>query len=134
MDLEIATPSKNEWLIMEVVWRENGSITAAEIIVALNGIKDVSKKTIRSMIKRLVEKEILNFYISSQNSRVYRYFPLISREECQHAKSRRFVTSYFGGDTLQAVTLLLQAAELSQDQFLQFEQLVHTFKLEHGKI
>lgn len=26
------TPSENEWLIMEVIWKESGSLTASEII------------------------------------------------------------------------------------------------------
>ena len=57
------TPSENEWLIMEVIWKENKSITASEIIEKLKGILDVSQKTIRVMIGRLVAKGVLNYTV-----------------------------------------------------------------------
>ena len=43
------TPSENEWIIMEILWNQNETLTAAEIIQQLKGIKDVSPKTIREI-------------------------------------------------------------------------------------
>ena len=79
------TPSENEWLIMEVIWKENKSITASEIIEKLKGILDVSQKTIRVMIGRLVAKGVLNYTVDKNDSRIYHYFPLKSKEEIGRA-------------------------------------------------
>ena len=34
------TPSENEWIIMEILWNQDETLTAAEIIQQLKGIKD----------------------------------------------------------------------------------------------
>lgn len=58
------TPSENEWLVMEVLWTQEGSMTAAEIIGQLTGKTDVSQKTIRVMINRLLAKGMLTYTVA----------------------------------------------------------------------
>ena len=57
------TPSENEWLIMEVLWESGTPLTASGIIEQLKGIKEVSPKTIRALINRLLKKEIIGFSV-----------------------------------------------------------------------
>lgn len=122
------TPSENEWLIMEVIWKENKSITASEIIEKLKGILDVSQKTIRVMIGRLVAKGVLNYTVDENDSRIYHYFPLKTKEECLNLKSRRFVKNYFGGDTSLAVASFLKSTDITKEQFAELEELVESLR------
>ena len=61
------TPSENEWLVMEVLWAQEGSMTAAEIIGQLTGKTDVSQKTIRVMINRLLAKGMLTYTVDERD-------------------------------------------------------------------
>lgn len=84
------TPSENEWIIMEIIWKENRPITAAEIIELLGEKLEVSQKTIRVMINRLVAKGVLDYTIDKKDARIYHYFPMKTKEECLSVKSSRF--------------------------------------------
>ena len=122
------TPSENEWLIMEVIWKESESITASEIIEKLKGTLDVSQKTIRVMIGRLVQKGVLGYTVDENDARIYHYFPLKSKEECLDLKSRRFVKNYFGGDASLAVASFLKSADITGEQLAQLEDLVESLR------
>lgn len=122
------TPSENEWLIMEVIWKENRSITASEIIEKLKGVLDISQKTIRVMIGRLVSKGVLDYTIDKNDARIYHYFPQKTKDECLNMKSRRFVKNYFGGDASLAVASFLKSGNITEEQLAELERLVESLK------
>lgn len=122
------TPSENEWLVMEVIWKENRPITASEIIEKLKGVLDISQKTIRVMIGRLVAKGVLDYTIDKNDARIYHYFPQKTKDECLNMKSRRFVKNYFGGDASLAVASFLKSGEITEEQLAELESLVESLK------
>ncbi|MBP3458632.1 MAG: BlaI/MecI/CopY family transcriptional regulator [Lachnospiraceae bacterium] len=122
------TPSENEWLIMEVIWKENRPITASEIIEKLKGVLDISQKTIRVMIGRLVSKGVLDYTIDKNDARIYHYFPQKTKDECLNMKSRRFVKNYFGGDASLAVASFLKSGNITEEQLAELERLVESLK------
>ncbi len=122
------TPSENEWLVMEVLWAQKGSMTAAEIIGQLTGKTDVSQKTIRVMINRLLAKGMLTYTVDERDARIYHYQAARSKEECLRLKSRRFVSNYFGGNASLAVASFLQSAEISKEQLQDLSSLVESLK------
>ena len=105
------TPSENEWLIMEVLWESGTPLTASGIIEQLKGIKEVSPKTIRALINRLLKKEIIGFSVDSHD-----YFPKKSKETCLEEKSERFLNSYFKGNPLGMVAALVESNHFSKEQ------------------
>ena len=117
------TPSENEWAIMEVVWDCEESMTASEIIHTLKGKLDVSSKTIRVMINRLVAKGILSYT-------VYHYMAMKSKKECLELKSERFVNNYFGGNASLAVASFLQSANISEEQIKTLHKLIEQLEKE----
>lgn len=124
------TPSENEWLIMEVVWNEPDSITASDIIDCLKGILDVSSKTIRVMIKRLVDKGVLGYTVDKDDARIYHYFARKTKEECIKLKSSRFVKNYFGGSTSLAVASFLKSADITDEELEDLRGLLNSMKKE----
>ena len=122
------TPSESEWMIMEIVWDHDGSMTAAEIIKELKGWLHVSKTTVRVMISRLVAKGILVYTVDENDSRVYHYAAARSREECLSLKSERFVRNYFGGDASLAVANFLKSGVMTREQLEELEHLVAELK------
>lgn len=122
------TPSENEWLVMEVLWANGGPMTAAEIIQQLTGKTDVSQKTIRVMINRLLAKGMLTYTVDERDARIYHYQAARPKEECLKLKSRRFVSNYFGGNASLAVASFLRSAEISRQQLEELGSLVESLK------
>ena len=121
-------PSENEWLIMEVIWKENRPITAGEVIKLLNGVLEISQKTIRVMFNRLVAKGVLDYTVDKQDARVYHYFPLKTKEECLSVKSSRFLKNYFGGNAALAMASFVQNSNVTKEQLSQLEEMVKELK------
>ena len=122
------TPSENEWMVMEVLWAHERAMTAAEIIEQLTGKTDVSQKTIRVMINRLLAKGMLTYTVDERDARIYHYQAARTKEECLRLKSRRFVSNYFGGNASLAVASFLQSAEISREQLEDLSSLVESLK------
>lgn len=120
-----STPSENEWVIMEVLWGSKTPLTATEIIKQLRGIKDVSPKTIRVLINRLLKKKIVDYQVDVHDARVYHYFAVKSREACLEEKSERFINSYFKGNPLGMVAALVENHPFSNEQL---EELIEILK------
>lgn len=121
-------PSENEWIIMEVLWKNEKPLTATEIIAHLKGIKDVSPKTIRVLINRLLKKDIIGYTVDEHDSRIYHYFAVKTREACLAEKSERFLNSYFNGNPLGMVASFVQNERFTREQL---EELIEI--LENGK-
>lgn len=117
-------PSENEWIIMEVLWKTEESMTASEIIERLKGIKDVSPKTIRVLINRLLQKGMIDYIVDSKDSRVYHYHAIRDREECLREKSKRFINSYFEGNMFGMVTSLVQSGSFSDEQIKELLEIL----------
>lgn len=124
------TPSKTEWLVMEAIWSTDGSVTASEIIEKLKGTLDVSAKTIRVLINRLLAKGVIDYVMDEKDARVYHYHAVKSKEDCLAQKQEKFVRNYFGGNSTLAVASFLEKSNLSESQLSELEQLVEQLKKE----
>ena len=130
MDKE-TTPSQSEWLIMEVFWSRATSMTAREVIQEIQDRSDMSPRMVRVLINRLCKKGVLSYIVDENDSRVYHYSVLKSKEQCQKEKSRKFVESYFEGSQKNAMAALLQSARLTKEQFQELEDILEQYR-EHS--
>lgn len=118
------TPSQSEWLIMEVFWAYGASLTAKEVIEKIREKTDMSPRMVRVLLNRLWQKGVLSYTVDEHDARVYHYFVVKSKEECQKEKSRKFVDSYFEGNQKNAMAALLQSAKLTKEQFAELEEIL----------
>lgn len=121
-------PSENEWMIMEIVWNHSEPVTASMIIKELEGVTDISKKTIRVMINRLVSKGVLTYTVDANDARVYHYSAACSKEECLDLKSERFVKHYFGGNASLAIASFLSGANITEEQLEELNTILLNMK------
>ena len=118
-------PSETEWQVMEIVWASDGSLTSQEIIKEMEqGDKGLSPKTIRVLINRLCQKQILDFHVDERDSRVYHYFATKDRDECLKEKSQHFADSYFAGNQARALATLITGAHLTDAQMKELRKLL----------
>lgn len=109
-------PSESEWQIMEVLWESGVPMTSSEIIRRLAGCADMTPRTVRVLMNRLCQKQLLSYVVDENDARVYIYTPLKSREECLDEKSSRFADCYFSGSHANAAAALLKNVLLTEEQ------------------
>ena len=122
MAKEEITPS--EWLIMEVLWASSIPLTSSEIIKKMKGNADMSARMVRVLMNRLCQKGILSYTVDENDSRVYHYSVLKSKEECLRNKSRKFAENYFSGNQTSALASLIQSIALTDDQIEELEKIL----------
>lgn len=124
MAKEKMTPSESEWLIMEILWASNSSMTSKEVIYKLQEENSMTPKMVRVLINRLCEKGLLSYTVDSDDKRVYHYFITKSKEDCLKEKSKQFVNSYFSGSKTNAAAALLQSFDLTEGQIKELEEIL----------
>ena len=122
MAKEEITPS--EWLIMEVLWASSIPLPSSEVIKKLKGNADMSARMVRVLMNRLCQKGILSYTVDENDSRVYHYSVLKSKEECLRNKSRKFAENYFSGNQTSALASLIQSITLTDEQIEELEKIL----------
>lgn len=124
MGKEELTPSESEWQVMEVLWESGEALTSSEVIGRMKPENRMNPKMVRVLMNRLCQKGILAYRVDEKDARIYHYYPLKSREDCQKEKSSRFIESYFGGNQMGAVAALIGSSELTEDELRELEGIL----------
>lgn len=124
MGKEELTPSESEWQVMEVLWESGEALTSSEVIGRLRPENRMNPKMVRVLMNRLCQKGILAYRVDEKDARVYHYYPLKTRADCQREKSSRFIESYFSGNQMGAVAALIGSADLTEEQFRELEDIL----------
>ena len=128
MPKEEMLPSESEWLIMETLWNCDEDLTSAEITDRLPKSSNMTQRMVRVLINRLCKKGLLSYTVDPNDSRVYHYTAVKGREELRREKSKAFVDSYFGGNTLGAAFAFLESGKLSKEQIKELEDIIKSAK------
>ena len=100
-----------EWPIMEFLW-ECGSATAAQVIDRVSQTRTGSVRTIKALIHRLVQKNLVSFDVDEHDSRVYHYRALVSRDEGVREKNQGILNMVYAGKIGDLLTHFVDDAEL----------------------
>ena len=85
--------SEAEFEVMKIVWKY-APISTNEITERLTKTTAWSPKTIQTLIKRLVTKDVLSY---EKQSRVFVYTPLVKESEYIGQESTSFLERYYDG-------------------------------------
>lgn len=112
--------SDAEWQVMNVVW--NGQpLTAQEVIGKLEGQADWAPATVKTMLHRLVKKNVLAY--EAQGNR-YVYRARARRPDCVKQASRSFMERVFGGESAPLLAHFLRSSKLAPDEIAQLRQIL----------
>lgn len=103
--------SDTEAEIMKVVWNKKGPITYAEIRSALSEKFDMGSQSIQTMIKRLVQKNVLR----QEKRDVYYYSSLVSEADYVKSKTMTLIQKVFDGDVKGLLSALVSYEKVTAE-------------------
>ena len=121
MEKNIPSISESEWEIMNVLW-DKAPQTANDIILSLQESTDWKPKTIRTLLDRLVQKDVVGV---NKDQRVYTFYPLYSQEECQRAETESFIKRIYGGTMKSMFVQFIHEDTLSDDDINELRTILN---------
>ncbi|MGV3591698.1 MAG: BlaI/MecI/CopY family transcriptional regulator [Gammaproteobacteria bacterium] len=112
--------SDAEWEIMKVLWQAPG-LTANEVAERLADTKQWHLKTVRTLLDRLLKKGVLEATVVE---RLYRYTPLLTRDECVSQASSSFLAKVFDGAFTPMVAHFVKNSPLSKKDRQELERIL----------
>lgn len=112
--------SDAEWQIMRIIWRY-APITAKDVIEKLDGHSDWKPKTIKTLLRRLVDKHAITYTVAD---RAYIYTPLIGEDECIVAETDSFLEKVYSGSFSLFVQSFIDNQKLSKNELEELRGLL----------
>lgn len=116
--------SDAEWDIMKVLWQRPG-LSANEVAEALADSRQWHLKTVRTLLDRLLKKGVLE---ATSVERLYRYTPLLTREECVGQASTSFLEKVFDGAFTPMVAHFVKHSPLNRKDRAELERILAKYK------
>jgi BlaI family penicillinase repressor len=114
------TISDAEWQVMNVVW-DGQEMTSQEIIGLLEGQADWAPATVKTMLHRLVKKNVLTYELDGNR---YVYRSRVRRANCVKQAGRSFLNRVFGGESASLLAHFLRSSKLSAEEISQLRQML----------
>jgi BlaI family transcriptional regulator, penicillinase repressor len=118
--MQAVTISDAEWQVMNVIWDAQPA-TGQEVVARLEGQADWAPATIKTMLHRLVKKNVLAY--EPQGNR-YVYRSNVRRSDCIKQASRSFLERVFEGEPGSLVAHFLRNSKLSSDDIAKLRQIL----------
>lgn len=113
--------SDAEWEVMKIIWK-HGEITANEIIKEMSSNIDWKPNTIKTLINRLLNKEVIAF---NKFKKEYSYYAVINEEECIKAESRSFLDKVFNGSINSMLLNFVKSQELTKEDIQDLKDILN---------
>ena len=120
--------SESEWTVMEYLWN-NPMVTITEIRKALSST-GWSDSTIKTLVRRLVSK---NAVAINDEAATFRYYPLISQQECRLKETKSFINRVYDGSVSMLVTNLVADSNLTDKETEELLALIEKMGKEQEK-
>ena len=110
-----------EWFIMNVLW-EKAPLTTKEIVEKLADERKWSRNTVRTLIVRLMEKELIGADKSTGN---FKYYPLVQKEHCQISQTKKLLNRIYDGSLGMLVRNFVDQTELTEEEREELLQIIN---------
>ena len=120
--------SESEWTVMEYLWNKP-MVTITEIRKALSST-GWSDSTIKTLVRRLVSK---NAVAINDEAATFRYYPLISQQECRLKETKSFINRVYDGSVSMLVTNLAADSNLTDKETEELLALIEKMGKEQEK-
>ncbi len=117
--------SDAEWTVMDVLWKKS-PLTGNEVFSVLSNT-DWTLKTLKTLLNRLVNKKAISY---KQDSRIYHYFPIITREECMQIENSTFLRKFYQGSVKSMFTGFVKSENLTREDIDELKDIIEKYKEE----
>ncbi|MBP2078263.1 penicillinase repressor BlaI [Oceanobacillus polygoni] len=121
MSKHIPNISEAEWEVMNVLW-ERAPQTANEVISSLQEKTDWKPKTVRTLLDRLAQKEVVGI---NKNQKIYTFYPIYSQEECQRAETQSFIKRIYGGTVKSMLVQFMEEESLTEEDIKELRTVLN---------
>ena len=118
--MAVSEISDAEWQVMHVVWNRQ-PVSAQQVIADLREPTGWSAATIRTMLHRLVKKQVLAF---REEGNRYLYHAQARRADCVRRAARSFMDRVFDGEAAGLLAHYVRATHLTAEEITELEQLL----------
>ncbi|WP_353095379.1 BlaI/MecI/CopY family transcriptional regulator [Tissierella praeacuta] len=112
--------SNSEWDIMEILW-DNNPLSSKEIIEKIEQKRDWKPTTIKTLISRLVDKNVIDY---EKRGKSYYYYPLMNKEDCINARANRFVNKFYKGELKAMIASFIEEYEFSNEEINELKEIL----------
>ena len=112
--------SEAEWEVMRVLWSDI-PLTANRIVERLTATTRWKATTIRTLINRLVEKNVLGY---EKKGREFHYYPLVAEVDCIRAESSSFLRRVYRGALTPILSAFMENNELSPEDAEELKRIL----------
>ena len=113
-----------EFELLDVLW-DYSPATSNQVVERLNKRKDWHEKTVKTLLGRLVKKEVVSF---EKQQRQYLYYPLIAREDYTKKETSSFVSRLFKGKIAPMVAGFANQNELTKQDVSELKALIEKWE------
>jgi predicted transcriptional regulator len=121
--------SDAEWEVMKVAW-DRGPMAVGEIAAALEGERDWSYSTVKTLVRRMTEKGWLS---RRRAGNAFLYRPAVARGKAVRSAVREFSGRVLDGLLAPFVAYYAEEQGLSEEDVAKLEEVLNRHKKEGGK-
>lgn len=119
--------SDAELKVLNIIWKEK-SATSKRIVDLVQEIEEWNRKTVHTLLKRLVEKGAVNAIKEGNN---YIYTPAIKKREFQKKESISFIKKLYNGSISSLVTSFIEDEDISNEEIEKLYKLLDSKKIDN---
>jgi BlaI family penicillinase repressor len=105
----------SELTVMKVIWNKQ-QCTASQIIDEISKSSNWHFRTIKTLLRNLVNKQLVGYLVDDKDSRIYHYYPLIQEEDYLKQERQQFLDLYYEGDIGTMLVGFLQDKGISSSE------------------
>lgn len=114
--------SEAEFEVMKILWAASRPVSTNTICKQLQEQMGWDRSTVRTLIKRLCEKEA----IIQEKLNVYCYVPAISETEYLDTQTKSFIKRLYGGSVKNLVASLVHNHNLSKEDIEELKEFLRS--------
>ena len=118
-----------EWLVMRALWdadtdADDGADTISALTAAVRRERDVSIQTVKTLLRRLIDKNLVGYVVDKNDARIYHYHPRIRKDEAVKQKSDAFLSQIYQNDAGEFLAQFVENSGLSKEELLRLRRAV----------
>lgn len=116
--------SKTEFEVLDALWQGHPA-SASDIIQRLNKQKVWHEKTVKTLLSRLVKKQVIDF---DKQQRSYLYYPLLEKSAYTNNESQSLVSRLFNGKVAPLVAGFADSNSLTKQDVDELKTLIQEWE------